>query len=146
MFPRLYRSVNNRPVSQVLSSQVTNTSDTSPDIAVQLTFNYSVDVSSFVHAVTCKYNTMTLYTRVMILCRYVAFGTFHLMKEGMCSCQLFCMYNHAWFYRGGWDTEGVSVMSIDMDSSIITCNSTHLTSFAVLVDVSGGHQVTMLSC
>ena len=83
IFYSFHRSANTQSVSQILSSQVTNTSDTSPDIAVQLTFNYSVDVSSFVHAVTCKYNTMTLYTRVMILCRYVAFGTFHLMKEGL---------------------------------------------------------------
>ena len=32
-------------------------------------------------------------------------------------------------------------MSNNINSSTITCNSTHLTSFAVLVDVSGGHQV-----
>ena len=32
-------------------------------------------------------------------------------------------------------------MSNDMNSSTITCNSSHLTSFAVLVDVSGAHQV-----
>ena len=30
---------------------------------------------------------------------------------------------------------------IDTNNSTITCHSTHLTSFAVLVDVSGGHQV-----
>ena len=44
-------------------------------------------------------------------------------------------------YRGGWDTEGVTVITNDMKNSIIICNSSHLTSFAVLVDVSGGHQV-----
>ena len=44
-------------------------------------------------------------------------------------------------YRGGWDTEGVTVVSNDMNSSTITCSSFHLTSFAVLVDVSAGHQV-----
>ena len=32
-------------------------------------------------------------------------------------------------------------MMIDPINSTITCNSTHLTSFAVLVDVSGGHEV-----
>ena len=32
-------------------------------------------------------------------------------------------------------------MMINSEDSTITCNSTHLTSFAVLVDVSGGHQV-----
>ena len=55
------------------------------------------------------------------------------------------MYNNTltipFIYRGGWDTDGVIVVSIDITSSTITCNSTHLTSFAVLVDVSGGHQV-----
>ena len=45
------------------------------------------------------------------------------------------------YYRGGWDTKRVTVVSNDINSSIITCQSTHLTSFAVLVDVSGGHQV-----
>ena len=35
-------------------------------------------------------------------------------------------------------------MSNNINSSTITCNSTHLTSFAVLVDVSGGHQVANL--
>ena len=44
-------------------------------------------------------------------------------------------------YSGGWDTEGVTVVTIDMENTIITCNSTHLTSFAVLVDVSESHQV-----
>ena len=34
-------------------------------------------------------------------------------------------------------------MSNDINSSIIICNSSHLTSFAVLVDVSGGHQVAI---
>ena len=78
----------------------------------------------------------------------MVFGTFHLMKEGVYnySCQ-FIVYVQSCFYRGGWDTEGVSVINISngTNSSIITCNSTHLTSFAVLVDVSGGHEVTMLS-
>ena len=44
-------------------------------------------------------------------------------------------------YRGGWDTQGVTTVANDISSSIIICNSSHLTSFAVLVDVSGGHQV-----
>ncbi|XP_065916123.1 uncharacterized protein [Dysidea avara] len=37
---------------------------------------------------------------------------------------------------GGWDTNNVVV--VDVNDTFITCNSTHLTSFAVLVDVSGG--------
>ena len=41
--------------------------------------------------------------------------------------------------RGGWDTEGVTTISVT--NNTITCNSSHLTSFAVLVDVSGGHKV-----
>ena len=42
-----YRTVNLRPISQVLSSQVTNTSITSSE-AVVLTLRYS-NVSSFMH-------------------------------------------------------------------------------------------------
>ncbi|XP_065916119.1 uncharacterized protein [Dysidea avara] len=37
---------------------------------------------------------------------------------------------------GGWDTNNVVV--VDVNDTFITCNSTHLTSFAVLVDVTGG--------
>jgi len=37
---------------------------------------------------------------------------------------------------GGWDTTGVT--TIDSNDTFITCSSTHLTSFAVLVDVSPG--------
>ena len=77
----------------------------------------------------------------MNLYQYVASGTFHLMKEGLYN-QLIIWYSIlTCIYRGGWDTEGATVVSNDMSSSTITCNSTHLTSFAVLVDVSGGHQV-----
>ena len=47
------------------------------------------------------------------------------------------------YYSGGWDTEGVTVVEINPINSTITCNSSHLTSFAVLVDVSGGYQVCM---
>ena len=44
-------------------------------------------------------------------------------------------------FRGDWDTEGVTVVRIYRENSTIICSSTHLTSFAVLVDVSDGHQV-----
>ena len=83
----------------------------------------------------------------MILCQYVAIGTFHSMKEGVCTfifADSLCVYiaiDRVCIYRGGWDTEGVSVMSTDPINSIIRCNSTHLTSFAVLVDVSGSQDV-----
>ena len=42
---------------------------------------------------------------------------------------------------GGWSSVGLNVET--MDDDIITCSSTHLTSFAVLVDVSGGSQVVI---
>ena len=45
-------------------------------------------------------------------------------------------------YSGGWDTNGVSVVNVSNDT--ITCVSLHLTSFAVLVDVSGAQQVCTL--
>ena len=43
--------------------------------------------------------------------------------------------------RGGWDTKGVTVVRDNRKKSTIICSSTHLTSFAVLVDVSDGHKV-----
>ena len=44
---------------------------------------------------------------------------------------------------GGWSSEGVQVISNITIGNITTvlCNSTHLTSFAVLVDVAGGLEV-----
>ena len=41
----MYRNVPSQPVSNVISSQVTKETGTSADTAVQLTFQYSVDVS-----------------------------------------------------------------------------------------------------
>ncbi|XP_065910885.1 adhesion G protein-coupled receptor L3-like isoform X2 [Dysidea avara] len=41
--------------------------------------------------------------------------------------------------RGGWDTTGVDV--IELNDQVIRCNSSHLTSFAVLVDVDGSEPV-----
>jgi len=80
----------------------------------------------------------------MILGQYVVSGTLHSMKEGLYNKLTMCiLYNTLIIHlsRGGWDTEGVTVIEINTNISTITCNSTHLTSFAVLVDVSGGHQV-----
>ena len=44
---------------------------------------------------------------------------------------------------GGWSSEGVQVIRNVTRGNVTTvqCNSTHLTSFAVLVDVSGGLEV-----
>ena len=40
---------------------------------------------------------------------------------------------------GGWSTEGVTrdTVSQSENSTVVQCNSTHLTSFAVLVSVAG---------
>ncbi|XP_065909619.1 uncharacterized protein [Dysidea avara] len=100
-------SSNIRPVSEVISSQVTNSSvsTTSPSNAVQLIFQYNIGNSTNISSVAVK-------------CGYWNFS----LHEG----------------RGGWDTEGVTTISVT--NNTITCNSSHLTSFAVLVDVSGGHK------
>ena len=44
---------------------------------------------------------------------------------------------------GGWSSDGIQVISNVTRGDVITvlCNSTHLTSFAVLVDVAGGLEV-----
>lgn len=40
---------------------------------------------------------------------------------------------------GGWSTEGVTRVTVSQsgNSTVVQCNSTHLTSFAVLVNVAG---------
>jgi len=71
----------------------------------------------------------------------VDFGTFHWMKKGMHDELLLIIYQFS-TNRGGWDTEGVTTVSVTDDT--ITCNSSHLTSFAVLVDVAGSHKVCLI--
>ena len=51
------RAVDLRPVSPVLSSQVTAISNTSSEFAVLLTFKYSIEVSSFI---VCLYAHVTM--------------------------------------------------------------------------------------
>ena len=55
----IHRSTSGQPVSPVLSSQVTAISDTSSNFAVELTFQYSINVSNSVCAATCI--TMTIH-------------------------------------------------------------------------------------
>ena len=46
--------------------------------------------------------------------------------------------------NGRWVSEGLQVVSNTTGANgtiSVACNSTHLTSFAVLVDVAGGHEV-----
>ena len=44
---------------------------------------------------------------------------------------------------GSWISVGIETTSIEIDvnTTTVECESSHLTSFAVLVDVAGGHQV-----
>ena len=81
------RPVNNEPVSPVLSSQVTGVSNSSTEFAVQLTFEYSITVSALcvliIHVPITVYD---LCTRIILLYRYVAIGTFQgLYRTIMCS-------------------------------------------------------------
>jgi len=59
--------------------------------------------------------------------------------EGLSLLPIIMLYNSSNTNRGGWDSTGVTTISVT--NNTITCNSNHLTSFAVLVDVGGGHGV-----
>ena len=51
--------------------------------------------------------------------------------------------------ESGWSTDGLKTESVTRDGNTvtITCSTTHLTSFAVLVDVSGGgSKVSIIIC
>ena len=64
LFPGLCRPEPTQPISQVLSSQVTNETGTSTDTAIQLTFRYSDNVSSIMYTTTynlCNYNINFMY-------------------------------------------------------------------------------------
>ena len=78
----------------------------------------------------------------------MAIGIFHYTREGLCyraDCLTMQYIEHNIINRGGWDTKGVTTVTNDINNSIIICNSSHLTSFAVLVDVSGSHQVLAMT-
>ena len=53
------------------------------------------------------------------------------------------VYHHHRVGSGGWSSEGIQVISSVTGDNVTTVvfNSTHLTSFAVLVDVAGGLEV-----
>ena len=54
------------------------------------------------------------------------------------------------YQQGRWSTEGVKTENVTRvgDTVTVVCSSTHLTSFAVLIDVGGGHDQasTLLFC
>ena len=85
MFTESYvRRVPSRPVSQVLSSQVTNEPGTSNDTAVQLTFRYPVNVSFFMDTNVCNIVNVInfVYYRLAIHSYFVLSGTFLSIEEG----------------------------------------------------------------
>ena len=43
--------------------------------------------------------------------------------------------------EGSWSTEGINTVYVE-NTTDVRCESSHLTSFAVLVDVAGGHSVS----
>ena len=45
--------------------------------------------------------------------------------------------------NGSWESEGITIINnmTDGNTTLVQCLSTHLTSFAVLIDVGGGLQV-----
>ena len=54
------------------------------------------------------------------------------------------MYIYAFICRGSWDTFGVEISN--RTNQLIECVSSHLTSFAVLIDVNGAYEVTTYMC
>ena len=49
--------------------------------------------------------------------------------------------------NGSWESEGITIISnmTDGNTTLVQCLSTHLTSFAVLIDVGGGLQVCFVT-
>lgn len=60
--------------------------------------------------------------------------------------QLFYIVKISYLYsvgNGRWESEGITIINnmTDGNTTLVQCLSTHLTSFAVLIDVGGGLQV-----
>ena len=70
----------------------------------------------------------------------MATGTFQWIMEGTIIMLHLSLYHIIMsVYRGGWDTEGITVLINNMNNSTITCYSTFSARFAVLANLSGGH-------
>ena len=65
-------------------------------------------------------------------------------------------YRYLWYQNiihlhsvgnGSWESEGTTIVSnmTDGNTTSVQCLSTHLTSFAVLIDVGGGLQVCLVT-
>ena len=90
----------------------------------------------------------------MTRCIYVCFGIFPIRKYTYCrflhcacylfnSCIILCIYRIG---NSSWATSGVTTDDIRTVGNLTTvqCSSAHLTSFAVLVDVTGGLSVSSI--
>ena len=71
--------------------------------------------SQFQNAITQAHPTMPMHVTTLYLCCVFRVGS------------------------GGWSTEGLARVTVSQsgNSTVVQCNSTHLTSFAVLVNVAG---------
>jgi len=71
-----------------------------------------------------------------------------LRKEQQYSTDCYCLYSllASIIGSGGWSTEGVTTVRVAQEgnNTVVQCNSTHLTSFAVLVNVAGSQVHTSL--
>lgn len=75
---------------------------------------------------------------MLCTCACVSFSVYKVTK-------VLCLHSvHSLPLRfGGWSTSGLDRDDIASNSSDVTCFSSHLTSFAILVDASG---ITGVSC
>ena len=66
------------------------------------------------------------------------------------STDCYCLYSllTSRIGSGGWSTEGVTTVQVTQEgnNTVVQCNSTHLTSFAVLVNVAGSRAVVSAFC
>ena len=130
------------PVSSVISSQVGNSTmpmSSDEPIILMLQHNAVSYTDKMCHLTLFVYSQENITGANVSTLRCV-FWNFTLTQNGYvflhaCTClKMNCDVSHS--VTGGWDTNNVVV--VDVNDTFITCNSTHLTSFAVLVDVSGG--------
>jgi len=136
-----------QPISRMISSQVTNVSTTSTEYSIQLTFQYFAVRINFIYCtisnLPAAHNSGKLehhiWGKMWILEFFIKWWKVCVLYYIACNITLLLLFITN---RGGWDSTGVTTTSIV--NNTITCNSNHLTSFAVLVDVAGGHGVSMV--
>ena len=106
---------------------------------IQLTF-FTNEVQYCEVCMLLKFQCDVIIFNRMVRTILVFFGTIFSSELlcSVCPTKMTMLFSNG---TGGWSTEGLTLVAVDKLEHRVVCNSSHLTSFAVLVIVSNNTQV-----